>query len=136
MFKLEDLHKGTVFEELPLQHQHNIEELLAKISRLAIKYNKPMIITSCYRSIEHHLAIYAKKGITDKSKIPLKSAHLSGCAVDIGDEAGTFYSWCKSNEATLKDIGFWLENRQGSWQHLQIRPFASYKDGGTIWFNP
>lgn len=44
--------------------------------------NKPVIVTSGYRSMAHHLRIYAEKGITDKSKIPMGSYHLTGKAVD------------------------------------------------------
>jgi hypothetical protein len=86
--------------------------------------------------MEDHKRIYRNKGITDESKIPMKSKHLFGQAADISDSDGLFNNWCKENEKLLLSIGVWLEHRQGGWQHIQSVPFRSYKVGGSIWFKP
>jgi hypothetical protein len=122
--------------EIPAEHLVNMKELLVRINKLRKAYGKVMSPTNCYRSMAHHLRIYKDKGITDKAKIPMASKHLFGQAIDIADPNGELHDWCKKNEKLLEEIGIWLENRQGSWQHFQIVPFRSYKKGGTIWFNP
>lgn len=61
---------------------------IKKIADILNSYKKklfhgsPITITSGWRSLAHHLAIYKDLGITDKSQIPMKSYHLSGLAVD------------------------------------------------------
>jgi hypothetical protein len=60
------------------------------------------------------------------------SAHLKGCAVDIYDPDGDLYKWVKDNEALTAEVGLWMEERQGPWQHFQTYPPAS----GKRWFNP
>ncbi len=122
--------------EIPGEHFRNMEDLLIKINKVRISYGKPMTPTNCYRSKAHHINIYARKGITDQSKIPMASKHLIGCAVDIADSSGDLHKWCKENGDLLRSIGLWLEERQGNWQHFQTKPFGSYKQGGSIWFNP
>lgn len=123
-------------KEIPAEHYRNMQDLLTKINKVRTAYGKVMTPTNCYRSKAHHLNIYRAKGITDESKIPMASKHLSGCAVDIYDPMGMLNKWCKDNESYLRSIGLWLEVRQGNWQHFQTKPFGSYKEGGTIWFNP
>lgn len=113
----------------------NLNRLFATLKIIEEKYGKSLTITSGYRSIKKHLEIYAKKGITDQTKIPMKSKHLFGLAADIYDPNGLFNIWCKKNEKWLESIGVFLENRQGPWQHIQIEKFASYHPG-NIWFNP
>jgi LAS superfamily LD-carboxypeptidase LdcB len=116
--------------------QDNLEDLLETMNKVRAVYGKAMIVTNCLRTMDEHLAIYARKGITDQSKIPMQSKHLNGLAIDISDPHGELNDWCKNNEELLIEIGVWLEERQGSWQHFQIAPFKSYRIGGTIWFKP
>lgn len=82
-FKLgEFLHNGSMEGVTPT--------ILANLKRLAVKLeevrvllgNKPMRITSGFRSMADHLRIYAQKGITDKRRIPMQSWHLKGLAAD------------------------------------------------------
>lgn len=139
--KLDLIHMTELLSDNSLEEQSdeikaNLETLLAKINLVRHRYDQPMVVTSGLRTMEHHLAIYAKKGVTDKAKIPMGSQHLKGGAVDIYDKDGKFYLWCRDNELFLEEVGLWLETRQGNWQHLQIAPFKSYKKGGSIWFNP
>jgi hypothetical protein len=136
MISFTELLCGYKESEIPAPHLENLKTLHEKISTLREKFGKPLTVSNAYRSKAHHLAIYKKKGITDEKLIPMKSKHLSGNAIDIADPKGVFHAWCKANESLLEELGFWLETRQGGWQHLQIVPFGSYIKGGTIWFNP
>jgi hypothetical protein len=122
--------------EIDPKHLPNMKELHNKVQKLRTAYGKPMTPTNCYRSMTHHLRIYKDKGITDIRLIPMKSKHLEALAIDFADPDGKLHDWCKTNTKILEDIGLWLEERQGGWQHFQSTPFGSYKKGGTIWFKP
>lgn len=136
MITMKELLKDAKFEDQSQEIQDNLVELLVRINKVRAAYGKPMNVTSGFRSMADHLRIYAQKGITDQSKIPMQSNHLYGRAVDISDPNGELNGWCKKNQQVLENIGIWLETRQGGWQHFQINPFKSYVKGGTIWFNP
>jgi hypothetical protein len=73
------------------------------------------------------LRIYAAKGITDKAKIPMKSLHLRGAAVDIADPSGKLMLWCKSNVDILEQVGLWCEEGTKGWVHFQSQPPRSGK---------
>lgn len=75
-------------------------------------------VTCGFRSMAHHLKIYAEKGITDKSKIPMKSYHLSGLAVDFVVKGFTIPQLFK-----LMDINHFggVERTDGNWQHIDLR---------------
>lgn len=136
MITWEELLCGYKESEIPAEHLANLKLLLPKLNVLRSKFGKPLTVSNAYRSKKHHLRIYADKGITDEKLIPMKSKHLTGNGIDVADPSGEFHAWCKQNEKLLEELGFWLEVRQGGWQHLQTLPFGSYKKGGTIWFNP
>jgi hypothetical protein len=116
----------------------NLALLLQRINKVRSAWGHPMKVTSGLRTMAHHLQIYAQKGITDKSKIPMKSKHLFGAAVDIYDPAKTLQKWCLANEKLLKSIGFWMESFTATpnWCHFQIVPYGSYADSKSIWFKP
>lgn len=84
-------------------------------------YGKPMSVTSGYRSMAEHLRIYKEKGITDKTKIPMKSRHLFGEACDISDPKGILQTWCKVNIKKLEEAKLWCEdfNSTPGWCHFQ-----------------
>lgn len=138
MISLKELLSGNDYNSLPKDHQQNIMDLLEKINRVADLRGKIMQVSSGYRSIGHHLDIYAKKGITDPKKIPMRSQHLCGAAVDISDPNKDLQKWCTENEKQLKDIGFWMENFSATpnWCHFQIFKYGSYTEDKSIWFNP
>ncbi|NDE09892.1 MAG: hypothetical protein EBZ95_04910 [Chitinophagia bacterium] len=136
MITMEELIHQVQLESLSEEIQNNLNILLERINKVRSEYGKKMIVTSGLRSMDDHLRIYAEKGITDKSKIPMKSKHLIGAAVDIYDPVGELNQWCKDNEEFLRDLGIWLEIRQGNWQHFQILPYKSYNNQKTIFFNP
>ena len=80
--------------------------------------NKPIIITSGYRSMAHHLKIYAEKGITDKSKIPMGSYHLQGKAVDFQVKGMTI-----AEVYRLMDLYHFggVERTDSTWVHIDNR---------------
>jgi hypothetical protein len=129
--------------ELPIAHQHNLEDLLKAVNKLRAEWGKPLIVTSGYRSEQDHLRIYsqiaAKKGVQfDASKVPMGSKHLIGGAVDFADPDGSLYDWIELNPGILDDCELWSEEgtKVGRWVHVQCLPFSSYKTGGTRWFKP
>lgn len=122
MIAFNELIKGNSIADIPIEHQHNLEELLKRINQIRTAYNIPMTVTSGYRSLQHHLEIYSRKGITDRSKIPMQSRHLYGQAVDIADADGKLKAWVLQNVNLLEDIGLWCEdfNATPTWCHFQI----------------
>lgn len=119
---MEELLKGVKLESLPAEHQANLLKLLEKMNIIREKYGKPMTVSSCYRSMEDHLRIYREKGITDKSKIPMKSNHLSGLACDISDPKQELQAWTKANVELMEELGFYMEDYSATktWVHYQL----------------
>lgn len=134
MISLKELLKDVSFNTLPKEHQDNIMTLLERINKVRSAYARAMTVTSGYRSMEDHLRIYREKGVTDKSKIPMKSNHLYGRAVDISDPKRELQAWCKANEKLLGEIGLWMEDFSATpnWVHFQVNPPGS----GKRWFMP
>ena len=99
------------------------------MNKFRIAYGKPMRVTSGFRSISQHLEIYKKKGITDKSKIPMKSSHLEFKAVDISDPKGELKEYIKNNLKLVEDLGIYFEDFSATpgWVHFTYRPPASGK---------
>lgn len=120
------------FQELvssPIEPEHieNAIALLLKLNKFSAAYGKPLKVTSGYRSLKKHLAIYAAKGITDQSKIPMKSLHLEGKACDIvpiEDDIGHLQEWITNNIIISENIGLWYESFSATrgWVHLQTSP--------------
>lgn len=119
--------------EIPIVHQQNLQKLLDKVNVIREAWGKPMTVTSGYRSMQDHLRIYSEKGITDKSKIPMASKHLSGLAVDISDPKLELTAWLKSDGAELLvSTGLYCEEGNRNWVHFQCEPPKS----GNRWFLP
>lgn len=129
MIAFNELIKGSVISDIPLDHQHNLEELRKRVNVIREAYGKPMTVTSGYRSMQDHLRIYSSKGITDRSKIPMQSKHLYGQAVDIGDADGKLKEWVKANVSKLEEAGLYCEDfaYTKTWLHFQIVPPKSGK---------
>ena len=68
----------------PLLHLQNLKKTADTLALYKKKVfnNRRVRITSGYRSKEHHIRVYKELGITDPSKIPWGSPHLTGLAVD------------------------------------------------------
>lgn len=132
-----ELTSSHIISDIPINHQHNLEDLLTKINLVRTAYSHPMIVTSGYRSQQDHLRIYsqiaARKGEEfDPKKVPMGSAHLKGCAVDIADPKGELMAWCLSNVEILEQAGLWVEADTVGWVHFQIYPPRS----GNRFFKP
>ena len=134
MITLKELIKDIAISDIPIAHQHNLEELLIKINKVRIVYGKVMTVTSGYRSMYDHKRIYNAKGIFDEKKIPMKSKHLEGLAVDISDPKQELQKWCLANTALLESVGLWMEDFSATknWCHFQIRAPRS----GNRFFKP
>ncbi len=122
--------------DVEISVQHNIENLLKCVNLLRAEWGKPLIVTSGLRTMQEHLRIYSLKGITDKSKIPMKSKHLYGQAVDFSDPTGELYSWAYNNQDKLAQWGIWCEKDTKGWLHCQSVPYGSYVSGKSRFFIP
>ena len=111
------------------EHKNNYTALKAKVAVILAKFGEVRSVTSGYRSMEDHLRIYAEKGITDKTKIPMKSKHLFGQALDIADSDGKLKEFLKNNVSLLEENGLWCEDfaYTKTWVHFQIVAPASGK---------
>lgn len=129
MISMKELIKDTPISDISLDIQHNLEEVLLRINKIRTAYNKPMKVTSGYRTMQDHIRIYNRKGIMDPKKIPMQSKHLYGKAVDISDPNQDLQKWCLTNIKMLEDVGLWLEDFSATpnWVHFQIEPPKSGK---------
>jgi hypothetical protein len=110
------------------EHLDNLKILHERMNKVRNLYAKPMVPTSIYRTLDDHLRIYRQLGITDKSKIPMKSKHLFGQAIDIHDPKGELMDWCKNNTKALEEIELWCEEPDDKKRvHFQIVPPRSGK---------
>lgn len=109
MITLKELLSGHSIADVELSAQINLEELLKRINKLRAAYNKPLIVTSGYRSKQDQLRIYRSRNIPD-NKIPMGSAHITGCACDIYDPNGELMEWSRNNENLLEEFGLWVED--------------------------
>lgn len=139
MVTMEELlnHKYKL-EDQSEEIQANLAVLLDKVNQVRSLYGKPMTVSSGLRTIEDHLRIYAAKGITDQSKIPMKSHHLYGEACDISDPKQELQKWCLANIDKLEEIGLWMEDFHATenWVHFQIIPYGSFIKGKSRFFKP
>lgn len=135
---MKELLKDTDFNTLPKDHQDNLTKLLEALNKLRAAYGKPMRVSSGYRSLADHLRIYKEKGITDQSKIPMKSNHLFGLACDFSDADGKLKEWVNNNLQTVIDIGLYMEDfaHTKTWLHVQIKPYGNWKPGKSPFFVP
>lgn len=130
MITLKEIIGLTEFSSLSPEMQDNLNTLLERVNKLRNLYGKPMRVTSGLRTMESHLAIYAKKGITDKSKIPLASKHLYGAALDVSDPKQELQKFILGlSEQELEELGLFFESFEYSknWVHAQVIPPKSGK---------
>lgn len=139
MISMSEILKGKKLEDQSAEIQVNLAVLLEKINKIRALYGKSMTPSSGLRTMEDHLRIYkekaAKAGVPfDESKVPMKSRHLYGQAVDIADPNKELQKWCKDHESDLASIGLWMEDFSATpnWCHFQtIAPKS-----GNRWFLP
>lgn len=133
MITYNELLHGHVINDLSIKQQQNLEEVLKRINMVRTAWNKPMTITSGFRSEQEHRRIYAAKNITG-DKVPMGSAHLQGLAVDIADADGKLKEWLTTGAgaSVLIDAGLYCESGTAGWVHFQYRIPRS----GHRWFMP
>jgi len=139
MIVVAELLHGAQLEDQTQEVKAALAELLAKVNKIRTAWGHPMTVTSGLRTMEDHIRIYREKaekaGVPfDESKVPMKSKHLYGQAVDISDPNQELQAWCKDNEALLEEVGLWMEDFSATpnWCHFQTKPPAS----GNRWFMP
>ena len=118
--------------EIPAELKSNFDKTTTKLSNLEDDYNYNLLCTSFYRSMLHHLRVYAAKGIIDPALIPLKSKHLVCLAGDLVPEHKPikhFHDFL--TEAKLEEHGLWMEHPLDTpkWGHLQSEPYPSWVPG-------
>jgi hypothetical protein len=138
VISFKEIIKNTSLSDIPHAHQVSIEELLKRVNIIRAAYGKPMKVTSGLRTRADHIRIYSEKGITDPNKIPWGSQHLSGNACDIADPKGELQAWILAHPEIIEQADLYLEDFSATptWCHFQIKPFKSYKKGGTRFFKP
>lgn len=109
----------------------NLNILLSKINQLMHEYGQQFVITSGLRSQAQQQALIA----AGKTKAT-HSKHLEGAAADIYDDELVITQWLKDNPQILEKYDLYCEDGNKNWVHAQIKPFGSYKQGGTRWFKP
>lgn len=116
-------------KECPIEYQDNLDRLVRALNDFAevidTYYGKhiPLIVNSGLRAKNDQIRIYREKGITDISKIPMGSAHISAEAVDLRDTDHKIMTFIKSTNV-LNDLDLYAEDfrHTPTWVHLQIRP--------------
>jgi uncharacterized protein YcbK (DUF882 family) len=127
MITFKEVCGGQTVADIPLTHQHNLEELLKRINVVRTAYGKPMFVTSGYRSRVDHIRIYNKINADrrrlnlQERTVPWGSGHLSGQSVDIADSDGSLKAWILDNISMLESAGLWCEDfsHTATWIHFQ-----------------
>lgn len=118
---------GCVKEDFTPRVCFNAGVLIEKLN--ALGFVPARAFSSCLRSRQSQIRIYKEKGITDESKIPFGSCHLTGEGVDIADPNGVLGDWLKANEDKLMELGLYVEDLHYTpgWCHIQTRAPKSGK---------
>ena len=146
MLTMKELLGSAKLEDQSPEIQKNLQITLDKVNKVRAKWAKAMTPTSGLRTMNDHIRIYkdlaSKKkrpfenGIYDESKVPKKTKHLFGQAVDVSDPKLEITAWLKANPEILEEADLYCEEGNSNWVHFQSVPFGSYKKGGTRWFKP
>ncbi len=125
---------GNPIADVPMLHQQNLQELQKRVNIVLAEYNaQSYIITSGYRTLQHHLEIYSRKGLKPPN-VPMNSAHLTGEACDIYDPDLHLTDWLKNDRigcTMLQKHDLYCEEGNKDWVHMQTR---ASKYGH--WFKP
>lgn len=137
MIELKDLCSDLVM--IPDEHKEHLLLFLPKLQQFEQAWKTysqgvELIITSPYRFIAEHVAIYNKKNELRKKKklkplpIPLGSKHLSGDAVDFADPNGKLKEFVCDRLELMEDLDFYFEafKYTPTWVHVQQVPPQSH----------
>lgn len=126
----EMLPKNVSLESIPKEHAENLRKLCEALLPIRAACNFPWLVSSGYRTLEHHEEIYRlknekrmKAGL-DPVSIPMGSQHLYGNAVDIADPNRKLQHWLLDNIGILEDQGIYCEaldacQYPSAWVHFQ-----------------
>lgn len=101
-------------EPCPSGCEANLNYLLECINKLRLLWNKPMIVTSGYRTVLHNKAIGGAK----------LSNHVTCRALDIQDLDGSLKAFCRLNDyKALIDCNLYMESGDSTltWAHFQTK---------------
>lgn len=136
MISEKEITKG---QDVPEIYKKDLSILLERANKLRAAYNKPLTVTSGFRSWNDHVRIYKekaqKRGVPFYiDQVPKKSKHLYCQAVDISDPNQELKKWVLANIKLMEEIGLWFEDfaYTKNWVHIQIYPPAS----GNRFFMP
>lgn len=131
---------STELASLPPEHIANLNTLIPKVNELLSRFGEYRKCNSGYRSMEEHLAIYARinarrkaQGLPER-RIPMSSRHLSAAAIDLEDRDGKLKAWLLNNVKVLEELGLYCEHPDDTptWAHIQTTKPAS----GRRFFKP
>lgn len=107
MIRREEITKN---QKIPEEFEENLQTLLIALNRIRPIYDKPMLVTSGYRTKSYNKCI----GGTPKSP------HLFCQAADFKDSGGFLAAFCQNNLGLLEQSGLWMENPlfTRGWVHL------------------
>lgn len=129
----------TKGQEIPEAYKKDLAILLERINKIRAAYNKPMTVSSGFRSWHDHVRIYQEKALKIgvpfyMSQVPTASNHLYCRAVDILDVDGKLKEFINNNKKLLEDNNLWCESFESTptWLHFQVVPPKS----GSRFFKP
>ena len=119
-------------EAIPLEYLENFKAMVTIIMQIESDLGIKFLVTSFFRSMSHHFRVYAAKGITDTTKIPMLSTHLFCNGIDVIIVGMTVKQMHDLfTEEFLERYGLWMEHpaHTPGWGHLQRVPYKSWKPG-------
>lgn len=122
----------TKNKDVPAAYRADLEKLLIAANIIRAAYNKPLIVTSGYRTWDDHVRIYKEKAQKRGmpfylSQVPTKSNHLYCRALDFADANGDLKKWILNNIDLLEKHNIYCEDFDytKTWVHIQIVAPAS-----------
>ena len=121
MITLSDYYMGRDKEypsDLTDKIKSNAESLLLKVNELLGFFGESRTCNSGWRPKAVQMKVNPKA---------MGSKHISGDAIDLEDKDGKLKEWCVFNQATLEELGLYMEHPSATptWVHLQQVPPAS-----------
>ncbi len=110
----------------------NARKLIKRVNSLGCPFSR--VCVSFLRGKSKQEAIYHNRaclkmppftdGNFDMTKVPMKSCHLTGQAIDVWDADGKLKAWIKENLGALERAGLWCEHFDDTpdWVHFQSVP--------------
>lgn len=129
-------------EEFTPEIRQNAKELIRRVNSLNCPF--PRACVSFLRGKSKQENIYRNRaclkmppfsdGVFIMSKVPMKSCHLTGCAIDVWDADRKLKDWINQNVDVLEKAGLWCEHFDDTpeWVHMQSVPPKS----GKRFFHP